>query len=329
MPGAGHPAKDLSDVPEGGRGLPAFERHDVGQALRDLRWLLLSPPLLAQGRFAAEVQWFRHEERHAIEDWLKALQRDPRPLQQALEHTGAAPLRLGRHAERLLEFFLRAGPTHHLVAANLPLRGPSHGKGPTTVGEIDFLLEDAAGRAWHWELAVKFFLCVAPGSQARAEDFIGPDPSDTLAGKLQALFERQLRRTPPKPWHERAWQPAAYTRGWMFHRLGQPPAVCHALSGEHLRGQWLPFAEIGRLSLARYLVPPRALWMSPVQAGESDALMLQDELPREIRKLWGQAIPRPLTPRLVAQMEPAREGVWQEVQRYFVVPDGWPACHHS
>ena len=263
MPGAGHDPQELSE-----------------QALRDLRWLLLSPPPLASGRFSAEVQAFDPAQRELIEDWLESLQAAPDPLRQAMERHRAAPLRLGRYAERLLEFFLRSGPTHRLVAANLPLRKASGSKGQqaTTLGEIDFLLEDASGRPWHWELAVKFFLCVAPGQQAQPEDFIGPDPTDTLAGKLRTLFERQLRRTPPSPWDERAWRPAAFTRGWMFYRFEQAPAHCDALSPDHLSGHWLRWSELARLPEARFLVPPRARWMSPVRAGAEDSFLSRDEL---------------------------------------------------
>ncbi len=310
MPGAGHDPQELSE-----------------QALRDLRWLLLSPPPLASGRFSAEVQAFDPAQRELIEDWLESLQAAPDPLRQAMERHRAAPLRLGRYAERLLEFFLRSGPTHRLVAANLPLRKASGSKGQqaTTLGEIDFLLEDASGRPWHWELAVKFFLCVAPGQQAQPEDFIGPDPTDTLAGKLRTLFERQLRRTPPSPWDERAWRPAAFTRGWMFYRFEQAArALRRAVPGPPERA----LAALERAgSIARGAFPraaPRPLDVSGASRRRRHASCHGTSSPDEIRRLWLQAGPRPHTPRLVARMEPGAGIAWHEAQRYFVVPDSWP-----
>ncbi|MCW7539096.1 DUF1853 family protein [Aquabacterium sp. A7-Y] len=302
-------------------------------ALADLAWLLLSPPLLADGCFSAPVQAFDADERAAITTWLDGLRTEPAPLLDFLQHAGAvAPPRLplGRHAERLLEFFLRHGPTHRLVVANLPLRhapGALPGIDHTTRGEIDFLLEDARGRPLHWELAVKFFLCTAEGETARADDFVGPDRAETLPGKLDKLFGRQLKHRPPVPWDQRGWQPAAYTRGWMFYRHDRPPPCCPLLSHAHLRGGWLEWQELDRLPAGHYERVPRSRWMAAARLDADDPAPLpRQALAAHLEGLWAAPPPpgarRWPTAQLLARLEPDPQG-WHETGRWFVVPQGW------
>ncbi|MCM5678541.1 DUF1853 family protein [Schlegelella sp. S2-27] len=298
-------------------------------ALQDLRWLLLSPPLLADGRYTAPIQRYAARDAREIEAWLDALERDARPLHDFLLAHAAPPLRLGRYAERLLEFFLRCGPTHRLLAANLPLRHPPGqlpGLDHTTRGEIDFLLEDREGQGWHWELAVKFFLCVARGESAQAEDFVGPDRAETLPGKLGKLFERQLAHEPPAPWNQRPWRPAAYTRGWMFYRHDRPAPVCEALAPGHLHGLWVDHGRLAELPDGRYLAMPRSRWMAPAFTTDETALTSRDAVGREISEAWQAAPPagarRWPSAQLIALMVPRADG-WHELQRCFVVPDGW------
>lgn len=316
MPGPGHAGSTLSaTTPEA--------------ALRDLRWLLLSPPLLADGHYSAPVQCFDACDTAAIEAWLMQLQATPQPLQTYLARHAAPPLRLGRYAERLLEFFLQAGPTHRLVAANLPLRhapGQQPGLDHTTRGEIDFLLEDREHRPWHWELAVKFFLCVAGGDLARTQDFVGPDRAETLPGKLHKLFDRQLKHAPPPPWNHRAWEAAAYTRGWMFYRHDRAAPRCEALATQHLRGVWVEHRRLHELQDGSYLMLPRTRWMSPASCPSPASLLPLEHLAHAIGSIWRAPPPagarRWPSAQLVARMEPAGSG-WHEVQRCFVVPDGW------
>jgi hypothetical protein len=257
MPGSFNPATIEASTP-------------VEDALRELRWLLTSAPLLdpTPGAYPVVVQAFDTTEAQAIGHWLDEIERAPEALSTFMSN-GSVSLRIGRRAERLMEFFLRRGPTHRLAAANLPLRHTDPHGDRTTVGEIDFLLHDAAGRPWHWELAVKFFLCMASGKVAKPGDFVGPDAAETLDTKLYKLFDRQLRHQPPPPWNEVAWTPAACTRGRLFYRHDRPPPVMAGLNADHLRGQWVPRARIGELPDAAapvWHVVPRNEWMCPRSA---------------------------------------------------------------
>ena len=63
-----------------------------------------------------------------------------------------------------------------------------------TIGELDFVFEDSQGVPWHWEVAVKFYLCkaVTPGVQLRTDAFWGAMTQDRLDKKLAVIFDRQL-----------------------------------------------------------------------------------------------------------------------------------------
>lgn len=256
----------------------------AAQTARELRWLLLSPPLLdtSPGAHSTLVQQFSPAERDAISAWLDGIDRVPQALFEAVHASasgGTGPsLRLGRRAERLLAFFLQHGPTHRLVAANIPLRHLTPQGDRTTVGEIDFLLRDASGQAWHWELAVKFFLCTATGSQASAADFIGPDRAENFDSKLRKMFDRQLRHRPPPPWDTESWTPAACTRGRLFYRHGQPVPHTPGVHPEHLQGRWIErdrVAELPAVNEPVWHVVPRNDWMCPRPPVGSEGRCLQ------------------------------------------------------
>jgi hypothetical protein len=250
----------------------------AAQTARELRWLLLSPPLLdtAPGVHSAQVQQFSEAERPAISAWLDDIDRAPQALLEAVNAAAAngsdplshrpPSLRLGRRAERLMAYFLRHGPTHRMVAANIPLRHLTPDGDRTTVGEIDFLLHDAEGQPWHWELAVKFFLCTATGSHATPADFIGPDRAETFDSKLRKMFDRQVRHLPPPPWDTQTWTPAACTRGRLFYRHGSPVPRTLGVHLDHLQGRWIERNRLEAMPAANepvWHIVPRNDWMCP------------------------------------------------------------------
>ncbi len=231
-------------------------------------------------------------------------------------------MRLGRYAERLLEFFLRHGPTHRLIAANIPIRNDSAARAVadhTTRGEIDFLLQDAAGQRWHWELAVKYFLCTATGPIAQADDFVGPDRAETLRTKLTKLIDRQLVQTPPAPYNDHIWRPAAFTRGWIFYRHGAPQASCDWLARDHARGWWLPFDALADLPEGDYQILERSRWLAPAGPDQQATLLDRAKLQAQLPARWQSASARPAAAVMVAQMRQTAQG-WQETSRGFVLP---------
>ncbi len=336
--------------------------------LAALRWLLTSPPLLAQAADggAAAVQSFSPAELCSIEVWLAHLADEPKALEahmalaRAQVRTTAAyaagnaaanalpgamePLRLGRLAERLLEFFLRHGPAdcaYRLEACNVPVRNIGQ-TGPredaTTLGEIDFLLLGPSGQALHWELAVKYYVCHADTPQAAPKDFIGPDAAGSLAGKLHKLTTRQLLLTPPAPWADERWQAQAFTRGWIFYPLGRPIPRCDALAADHLKGWWLPLERLIELPADHlYTELSRHSWLPTCAKPSTEGLWGVGEVAAQLRSRWHaqqhpnhppHAFERIQRAQLRAQRPSARMLVglqrhgntWQEAARYFVLP---------
>jgi uncharacterized protein len=272
---------------------------DVQQAWRDLAWLLQSPALLnpQYPRFERQVVSFDRKEQQQIAVWLAQLQQEPEALQQWLALKPAQHLaRLGRYAETLIEFYLRSGPTHRLHAANIPIRTqPEALQGDhTTIGEIDYLLFDQQGQAWHWELAVKYFLCLERAAPTPS-DCIGPDSIEVFEHKLAKLFDRQLRHRPPAPHADRAWQPAAYTRGWMFYHWQQSAVAPPWLHPNHARGHWVRAHEIqawmASLPSEFFVVLDRQRWLSQGVCTQADELVRTNELPQRLQSLWTEARP--------------------------------------
>jgi uncharacterized protein len=299
--------------------------------LAALRWLLTSPPLLSsvaaqQFNLQTSIAQFTVQEQQAIEPWLAQVEAAPQALINFLNQArskvrGHQPgvLRLGRYAEKLLEFFLLHGPTHQLAAANIPLRHPQAERSVidhTTRGELDFLLHDRQGKPLHWELAVKYFLCHAQGIVAQADDFIGPDAAETFSRKLTKLFGRQLAHTPPAPYDKARWQPQAFARGWMFYRYGRAIPSCALLNPDHCKGWWLPFEELEVLPDAQYVLLDRQHWMPPAHITFDEHAMTQTQLRSQLLQHWHDIRGPHISALLIAQLN--ADG--HEIARYFVGP---------
>ncbi|MES2889167.1 MAG: DUF1853 family protein [Pseudomonadota bacterium] len=305
--------------------------------LRDLRWLLLSPPLLSTvpGAHPALVQQFTADEVALIDAWLQSQAVFPHPpYQQATAAantasplpTQAPPRRLGRHAEQLLSHFLQAGPTHRGHAAHLALRQTLADGSTTTVGEIDFLVEDRHGQRWHWELAVKFYLCAPPGLpvphgqelEATTADYVGPQRRDDLDRKLHKLFRQQLRHAPPPPWSAHTWQPAAFVRGRLFYPWGHTVHAPEALNPAHLRARWVhadAWPATCPVGVWRRL--DRGQWLAP---GPPSGPVLSETALREVlQAAWAEPERRPVMLAGYADDRPTAP----ELERLWVMPPGW------
>ena len=301
--------------------------------LADLRWLLLSPPLwsaqvlheFADDDPTISIQAFDATQRRVIQKWLDGLACDMSPnASPALADFNilATEKRLGRYAEQLLATYLAHGPLDRLLAHSLKLKNPpasSDRVGQSTRGEIDFLLTDSSASAWHWELAVKYFLCTAQSDQAHVEDFVGPERTESMSHKLRKLFGVQLRHTPPPPWNHTPWQRAAFARGWIFYPLGQPASRCTALAPDHCRGWWLARHDMDAIADEVFVVLPRLRWLAPAVCADQIGLLRGRAAVIEALSAQSHAAqPRPPAPVLLARLC-WRGGLWHEIDRGFVV----------
>jgi uncharacterized protein len=294
--------------------------------------MLNAPPLVnpTHQRFAGRVVHFNQRQRLANQQWLEQLENNTLPLGDWLaKKPDKQLLRLGRYAEHLLEFYLRFGPCFKLVAANLPIRmAVDRVVGDrTTVGEIDFLLTDNDdGLDWHWELAVKYFLCLDV-DDPQPTDFVGPEAIEVFEYKLQKLFDRQLNNQPPAPFNDRSWHCAAYTRGWIFYPLTRTDLQVQWLSPKHLRGVWLSISQVTQLPDQYFEILNRQRWLSPAR-GIANSVLTCEQLEKTIRALWAipnayQQYPSPVLIAALQPCSPIESEFYAETRRLFIVPDQW------
>lgn len=293
-------------------------------AVRDLAWLLASPSLLTAAPGAPLAHpWSDAAEQAAVQVWLAALDAAPEPLHRALE--GLRPVRLGRYAECLLEYFLTHGPVLRLVAANLALR--SNGQ---TLGEVDFLIDAPGGRRLHWELAVKCYLCASACDSASLADFVGPNLVDRFDRKRGRLIDHQLRLSGRDTFALLGYGAPSdaqmFVKGWLFYPQGEPlPRVAAEIAPDHPRGFWLTRAQwaawaAAQASGAAWAVLPRLAWLAPRRiaagVGAPEPFAAASELPVLLAERQ--------TPTLIGVYRPSDDGAWCETARGFVVPDDWP-----
>jgi uncharacterized protein len=304
------------------------------RALDDLRWLLFAPPLLnpEHPRFSNLITQFSALELEQIDLWLVQLSADPTMLVQWMQTKPPLHLvRLGRYAEHLIEFFLLNGPCFNLAAANIPLRYPAQTQAQgkrdhTTQGELDFLLYDQAKQPWHWELAVKYFLCLdVPDPQP--QHMIGPDAVETFDAKLSKLFDRQLKHLAPPPYDQVAWQARALTRGWIFYPWASRDMLAPSwLHPKHPRGVWIHFDDLTLLPDGDYVVLNRQQWLAHALRDEAVArrsILNKTGVAQVVAQRWESAIAMGHTPSgvLICAIDALHEA---EVFRCFVVPNLWP-----
>jgi hypothetical protein len=290
--------------------------------VRALAWLLVSPNLLdgslpeLSGRVAhlSEVQPYRPAD---VVEWLTQLDQNPTRLHEAiaLHQTN----RLGLYAEKLLGFYFKH--LGCLFANNLQIHGHSN----ETLGEFDFLLNQANGLL-HLELATKFYLFdehIDADAQANLFDYFGPNLNDTLGAKLGKIFNQQLllgrHEASLKILTKPVAKAQALVKGWLFyHAATNDDNLALGISSMHCRGFWWTQSEFEQLNYTNGLILERLSWLAPAQVDADDVVnksFLTDAIARRFQVSE--------TPVLVAIMK--RNGnVMQEFCRGMVVPNRWP-----
>lgn len=226
------------------------------KTLANLEWCLHSPPVI---QVPADPAW-------PPADWFRRL-----PMPDP-DYRFEAPdsHRLGVHFEAVIQSWVQQSADMQLLVANLPVRDGGH-----TVGEFDMIVQHD-GTTEHWELAVKFYLCVDDTTDTAR--FFGPNPADTLAAKLVRLRDHQLRLgghpAAAALLAERGWQidaARAFVKGRLFYPLAQwrtdnirLPEVVHP---EHERGWWCDletFAGDAAFSGSHFYQLNKSSWLAPV-----------------------------------------------------------------
>ncbi len=230
--------------------------------------------------------------------------------------------RVGKYFEQLIGFWLSSNGGVSDLEHSRQIRD-----GKRTIGELDFLFIDQAGRRTHLETAVKFYLHTADG-QVDGSHFIGPNAADTFERKTQRLFNHQL---PLGRQHIGDIDVTmAIMKGRIFYhpdqeipggKLSQLP---EGLSPDHARGNWIRQCETGYFSdqadHSRFRVMRKPFWLADEVAASNDrSLMHAAEMVLYLDRHFQQS----KHPVLVSQLS-EKENNYQESNRIFVVEDSWP-----
>lgn len=195
--------------------------------------------------------------------------------------------RLGYYYEALWAQLFTVGLQQKLVAANQQIIVDG-----CTLGALDLLTYCSSERTYtHTELAVKFYLCDADGSQLH--HWIGPNGTDRLDLKLSRLTQHQLplgvdlraqrtigewlaRLKLPSLEHTH-WRQQFILQGWLFTRWRADTTKTHhrVINSQHLQGYWLKKKEM-RIAVKEadwreqhWVILPKLYWLSSAQLTET------------------------------------------------------------
>lgn len=284
-------------------------------SVRHLAWLCSAPPLLESSRTFRPRDSLPGDYRQRLRHWDTELTGMPEALQPPY------PRRLGFYAERLYGVLLNDLLGWPVLLHNQPVR--DHGR---TLGELDFVVRNLReGRIEHHEIAIKYYLGIrAPDGDCR---WYGPDARDRLDLKVARLLNHQSLMTHrPEtldllaqhgiagPLTSRLFMP-----GYLFYPGGAQAGVTPPpyVPGDHLRGLWLYHREAEATALPGLCPPDQA----PLDGALATGPGAEASAVRAARALCCER----QRPQLFARLAWRPElGAWTEVERLFVVPDGWP-----
>ena len=157
--------------------------------------------------------------------------------------------------------------------------------------------------------------------------------TETQVAGIEARGSEELERIWEEEWQDAVAReclaslgvfdpvPEISIKGYLFQSPLDPlpPPCCYNTLGP--MQQWFPLDiadnQLGQIQAKHYLLPEKARWLSPVQAGGKDELLSRSELLERLQSLLA-ASPRA---RLVAALDTAGG----ELCRFFVTPNDWPA----
>jgi hypothetical protein len=274
--------------------------------VRDLAWAVLSAPLV---QIDGEVDWPSADWFNSaylnIEEQLRQLDAQPAPLLKIISQRNAN--RLGFYFEALLEMWCQLEAAIELIATN-PQINRADG---STQGAFDFIIK-VNGQVEHWECAIKFYLGQASPGEAKTSLWYGPNRKDRLDLKLGHMQTTQLKLS--KTEEGKAWldqqgleiqRIRSIVKGCVFYPAQQSIAKPEHATNRHNQSIWIEQSvfEAEHRQRGRWIHLPRLAWLAPRSERELAACDEVSDLDK---------------PALLSRCENG----W-EVERVFVVPDGW------
>lgn len=306
------------------------------QIVRDMDWMLSSPPLLlpsAPNAASPDIHWVSNQDcqrMYAVsQSWLAELDRQPNLLQTAINNN--RDHRLGSYFETLLAFWLSwpENPLFRLIAKNLAIRDRNR-----TLGEMDFLVQSRENCEFqHWEVAVKFYLGTSPGGHYA--NWQGPGLKDRLDIKVDHLLQHQLRLGESAQ-AKKAFQsigipacqprPVCFLKGRLYYPLTAhiPDWAPHDANPQHLHAWWLSFDEFiqrYRHSPLQWLLLPRTAWLTPLPVSPLVEHRLYN--PQQLLEHLQQDADNRAIAIIGVAVNTSNQTV-EELTRGFITPSHWP-----
>jgi hypothetical protein len=254
--------------------------------------------------------------------------------------------RLGDRFESLVRFWLENFLGVRELAQGIAIRDQRE-----TIGELDLVYRwpgDPRAITEHWEVAVKFYMCIAPSwrESLNAEHFVGQALLDRLDKKFELSITKQLKlaedprakaelmkRGFTGPLRSRLFFKGRlfYPLSWNWREVPAPEIV----SAQHERGYWLAWNGSHSLAALKeragegcWVVLPKSRWLEfPVREPAGSAELLSDEA---LVLTLDQHFQRSRNALQLAWVERGGDGDWQEPPssqgpgRGMIMMPGWP-----
>jgi len=302
--------------------LSRFKNREV----RDLAWALLSPCII-KGELIQDKGVIKSisENEESLIIWLENLDFEPNDLQTFLENKKTSK-RLGKYFENLLHFaFLNLSSireTHFSIQVKQDKS--------TTIGEFDFLIQSDDNSRWtHLEVAVKFYLVSeeAIGSHQIKTWFIGPNRKDRLDLKLKKLYEHQLKLGSHTCGQKKlsslgihSLKKELVVKGYLFYnfKMNQSLQTPDYINEYALKGWWSELHDFPFDSLQDkfFVALNKNEWLS-LFVGNQDRNLSAIQLRKAIESKEFEL------PLLIVEVENYEYDGWREVNRGFIVQNGW------
>ncbi|WP_298450341.1 DUF1853 family protein [uncultured Marinobacter sp.] len=292
---------------------PELTRPYRTPAINHLAWLCQAPQLMHSPIIFEPAEYLPSN----YPDLLKLWDKDPEAAPPLLREPPQR--RLGFYFERLYQVLLDDLLGWPILMKNQQIQSAGH-----TIGELDFVVHNRAeDRVEHHEIAIKFYLGMPEPNGTTL--WYGPNARDRLDIKTTSLLEQQSRRT----WLPETLAmlseagitgpltPRIFMPGYLFYPDAPQATAPDYVPSEHLRGRWLYVCHAKVLDTSHWVVLNKPHWIGGWFQGEKpDAELAMDAL----RRVEDRCIPQLFA--VLREDRPA--GNWQEVDRVFVVPEGWP-----
>ena len=268
----------------------------TSQIQADIQWVLNCPNLLAPEIDSLKISPIK------LADATRFLE----------EHRNS--MLVGRYFEQLVRAILEVDPFYEVIEQGLQIHADGR-----TVGELDFVVRDHDGKLTHCETAIKYYLYY-PHTNGTGSNFIGPNPADTFESKTNHLLTHQLPLS--KRHYPTVERRTTFVEGIIFYPANfeaahQTPAH---LAEDHLRGAWLHARDaMGLIDFVddHFCICQKPHWLAP----PSDEAMYMDPI-TSVHSLTAHF--RVGNHPLMLSRLRYSEGLWEEQERLFIVPDHWP-----